>query len=119
MDDEGFLFISGRVGRIIIRQDFKVLIDTIEDKIKQHKNVKECAVIPVQAKIDEEPIAFIIAQDTSIIQSTITELEGEQYQLSELEKPSRYIVLDKIPYLGSGKIDYQLLKQKYLAGNYN
>ena len=110
-DDKGFVYITGRASRVLIRSDFKISMDMIEGKIKSHPAVEECAIITQKTNgIDEEPIAYIILSDAFkniTIDKLINEIQNSDAKLSDVEMPVAFCFVDKLPYLSSGKIDYQ------------
>lgn len=111
MDNEGFIHITGRMTRVIVRQDMKLFADGIENKIKSHSNVIDCAVIAKQTDVDEEPIAFIKVRENTDMERVIGEIQIGANSLSDLEMPVQFITVNEIPYLGSGKVDYMSLKK--------
>lgn len=111
MDGDGFIHITGRMTRVIVRQDMKLFADGIENKIKCHYDVIDCAVIAKQTDVDEEPIAFIKVRENTDMKRVIGEIQNGANPLSDLEMPVQFKLLDEMPYLGSGKIDYLSLKK--------
>ena len=60
IDEEGFITLSGRARRVIIRRAFKISAYTIEDKICELPFVKEWVAVEVQDKVEEHvPMAFV------------------------------------------------------------
>ena len=45
MNEKGFIFITGRTNRIVIKNDFKISLDDIELKINKLPFIKDCATI--------------------------------------------------------------------------
>ena len=61
VDEDGFVFLKGRLRRVIVRLGFKISAYTIEDKISEHPAVKECVAVEVKDKDEEHvPMAFVI-----------------------------------------------------------
>lgn len=116
IDEEGFLFITGRESRVIIRSDFKIPLDAIEAKIKQIPFVKECAVLVSSHDTSfEELEAYIVLKDEYINQLDENEVANEIYTsgvLIDVEFPNSLQLIEDMPYLSSGKIDYQTLLKK-------
>lgn len=114
MDSYGFLYITGRVSRVLVRLDFKIPIDQIEEKIKAHPAVLDCAVIAVRkTEIEEVPIAYIVLKDTNDnIETVLEEIQVSETPLSEMEYPEHIIRLDALPYMKNGKIDYRTLERE-------
>lgn len=119
LDEDGFLFIEGRIKRIIVRQDgFKVFPFIIEKTILQHSAVKECMVVGVpdteyiQGNI---PKAHIVLKDET--KENISQIEQEikdlcNKNLPEYVVPSYYHFRDSMPLTPIGKIDFKALEQE-------
>ena len=117
IDDDGFLFITGRTSRVIIRFDCKISLDVIENKIRASKYVKEIGVIAVKSKGDEIIIGFAILKDeysrlSSCPISIIDDVQSSRNPLNDLEKVNKLIIVDSMPYLSNGKIDYRALEKQ-------
>ena len=117
-DENGHIFVTGRASRVLIRSDFKISMDMIENKIKSNPAVQDCAIIAQRTNgIDEEPIAYIILNDgfkNVTSEQLVSQIQNSDSKLSEYEMPIEFHLVDNLPYLSSGKIDYQkiLVKKK-------
>lgn len=117
-DDKGFVYVSGRASRVLIRSDFKISMDAIENKIKHSPYVEECAIVTQKTNgVDEDPIAYVILKDeykNITSEELINSIQNSEAKLSQFEMPIEFNIVDELPYLSSGKIDYQkiLLKRK-------
>ena len=61
IDEDGFVFLQGRLRRVIVRKGFKISAYTIEDKICEHPTVKECVAVEVKDNEEEHvPMAKMI-----------------------------------------------------------
>ena len=116
MDNSGFLHITGRTTRVVIREDFKISLDDVENKIRLMNGVKDCATINSTSGGSLEEIAVFIERDSTHHDLTYYEnMLKVSKDLSPYELPSRYILIDKIPYNENGKIDYKQLENKFKA----
>ena len=114
MDEDGFLFIKGRIKRMIVRHDgFKVFPSLIENVISSHSAVQQCCVV---GKKDAEhsqgdiPIAFVQLkqekeQDQSAIESELSVLCVKE--LPEYAQPAEWHFLSELPLTPIGKVDYR------------
>ena len=105
IDQDGFVYITGRTTRTVIRNDYKVSLENIEDKLKSTDLVSDVAVIPTNN--GKNLIAFICRKDKCGNNDVII----KQANLSELETITKVIILETIPYMNNGKIDYQALEK--------
>ena len=89
MTEDGFLYIDGRIKRVIIRNDgFKVFPFMIEETIKTHEAVDECMVVAIPDKEFSQgslPKAHIILK------------QGNEYKEDKIEEELRALCLDKLP----------------------
>lgn len=119
IDENGLLFIKDRKKRVIIRPDgHNVFPSTIENVIRRHPAVKNCAVIKSKAT---ESIsgswakAVVVLKDEYLGQEDLVEEELKALCLENL--PERdvaqfYSFVDSLPYTGSGKVDTLKLEQQ-------
>ncbi len=115
MDEDGFIYITGRISRVLVRYDCKISIDMIEEKIKTHPAVFDCAVIVLYTdKNGEEAIAFISLDEKNYhyeLSTILNDIQNSANPLSDMEYPSRFIQVPSLPYLKNGKVDYRALEQ--------
>lgn len=112
MDEDGFLYITGRTTRVVIREDFKISLDEIERKIRALPFIADCAtIISEYGGSIEQIAAFLIAENNAIkdIRGMIEAVNA----LSEFEMPSEFFVVESLPYKTNGKIDYEKVKEIY------
>lgn len=117
MDEDGFLFIKGRMKRMIIRPDgHNVFPLTIENVIMQHQAVEACAVVGMPDKDHRSgkwPVAYIVLK---------VGYKNNEYVLSEIESycakwlPPRdtaleFFEIDQLPLTDVGKVNYHALEQ--------
>ena len=115
IDEDGFIFLQGRLRRVIIRLGFKISAYTIEDKISEHPYVKECVAVEVKDKDEEHvPMAFVMINDqVNISEKEIKEsiLEKCRNELKEYEIPKHIQIVDALPYTPNGKYDFRELER--------
>ena len=115
IDEDGFVFLQGRLRRVIIRLGFKISAYTIEDKISEHSYVKECVAVEVEDKEEEHvPMAFVIinegvSESEEEIKNSI--LEKCRIELKEYEIPKYIQLVDALPYTPNGKYDFRELER--------
>lgn len=106
----GFLYVTGRESRVITNSDFKLSLDVIQEKIAKLGIFQEVATVPFHKGPDEFPALFAQLNEESNDLSIEDVIEKLKMNLGEYEFPAKTILLDKIPSLPSGKIDYQSLE---------
>ncbi len=120
MDADGYLFIKGRIKRMITPfNGHKIFPAQIENIISRHPSVKSCAVVggkdPEHVQ-GEWPIAFVELQE-GVEGSLITEELERVYiqELDDLARPVETIVIPEMPQEAMGKIAYKKLSADYNA----
>lgn len=108
MTDKGFLYIVGRLTRVITKNDCKISIDTVEGKIMNHPIINECGIVTLENNSNDISYAFVTTNGVFDYMSLLNEINKS---LSDLERPDYVIALDEMPHLNSGKIDYVKLKE--------
>ena len=115
VDEDGYVFLKGRLRRVIIRLGFKISAYTIEDKISEHPAVKECVAVEVKDKDEEHvPMAFVLLNEgyndeTAVINDILKKCEKE---LKAHEIPKHIKVVPELPYTQNGKYDFRALEKQ-------
>ena len=119
MDEDGFLFIKGRIKRMIIKFDgHKVFPVYIEGVIGSHPDVLSCAVVGVKDREHAQGQAVhAVVQLNSRTEAEVRP-ELEAIMKKEIEArgiPSSIDFVDEMPHTGMGKIDYLKLAKDFDA----
>ncbi len=119
MDEDGFLYIKGRLKRMIIRTDgFKVFPTAIEDAISICDDISMVTVVGtanVGAVQGQVPHVFYTVKDDS--ERAEADIEAElrslcKQKLPEYMQPVYYTKLDAMPFTSIGKVDFRSLEAK-------
>lgn len=114
LDDEGFIYIVDRAKDIIIRGGENISCLEVEAAIYKHDDVIETAVFAVPDERLGEVSAAVVCFK---LNSTITQVDLQSFVTQHLAKfkvPEHvWFVSDKLPRLGSGKINKKVLKAHY------
>ena len=116
MDEDGYLYITGRTSRIIIRQDMKVSLDKVENKLRASTFIKEVGVIAKKDGDTESVVAFVTIKDEYTAadissEQIIGEIQKSKNPLNDREVVDKLLIVDSLPYRSSGKIDYKSLEK--------
>jgi long-chain acyl-CoA synthetase len=110
-DEEGFLFLQGRLHDMIKVGAHRVGAREIEDVLEGFPGVAEVAVVSGPHPIlGEVPVAFVA------LRSPVTATPGElgafcHARLAPHKVPARFVVCEDLPKLAMGKVDRQTLRQ--------
>ena len=114
MDQDGFLYVRGRLKRTIARADgHKIFPSHIESIISMHPDVLECAVVGVQDKDNcqgKNAWAMVSLKSESQNSSIIEDLFSLCEQLEERARPEKILVFSEIPHTDLGKVDYNKIE---------
>ena len=126
IDEDGFVYIQGRVKRMITRFDgHKVFPVTIESFIAEHELVHSCSVIGVadrermQGQYPMAVIETVAGVDVSRRDEICREIYHLcQEQLEERGRPVAVVCVDEVPLTAMGKNDYRKLEKEYQYFDY-
>lgn len=116
MDEDGFVYIKGRIKRVIIRVDgFKVYPTIIEDVLSKCEKVSACAVVGMRDEKEiqgQVPCAFVALKpgcDAAEAEAELRELCRRD--LAEYQQPAAIRIVDELPYTSIGKVDFRKLEE--------
>ena len=124
IDEDGFLFIAGRIKRTIIRPDaHKVYPLQIEKIVMKHPSVANCAVIPVKDRHHEQGDQPLICVERSQDSRTKEEITADilkmcREEIEQRSQPAGVVFVDKIPITDMAKNDYRKLESLFYHYNY-
>lgn len=126
IDEDGFVYIKGRVKRMITRFDgHKVFPVTIESFIAEHELVHSCSVIAVddrerlQGQYPMAVIELVAGVDASREEEICREIYDRcQEHLEERGRPVAVVCVDEVPLTAMGKNDYRKLEKEYKFFDY-
>jgi acyl-CoA synthetase (AMP-forming)/AMP-acid ligase II len=108
LDEEGYLYVDGRLDDVIVRGAENLSPGEIEDVLVEHPAVAEAAVLGApDDEWGEVPVAFVVAD------REVTELELQTWVRERLRSsrvPARIAFLDELPYSETGKLLRRVLK---------
>lgn len=124
IDEDGFLFVKGRIKRMIIRFDgHKVFPVNIESAIVQEEAVKNCCVVGVNDRSRSQgqyPMAIVELNEGYENKEEICKQIFDKCNevLEERGRPVCVVAIDKIPLTGQGKNDYKTLEKEFVDFDY-
>ena len=123
MDEEGFLYIKGRIKRMITRFDgHKVFPINLESMITEMPDVHNCAVVgtdDMEHSQGQYPMALvevIKGADAKAVCKKIFDYCNENAE--ERGRPVAVVPVDKLPLTPMGKVDNKLLEAQYKDFDY-
>lgn len=117
LDEDGFLFVSGRKKEMIISGGMNIFPAEIEDVLRLHDAVLDVAVIGLpDERWGERVCAVVEASPDGPAPSEEELIEFCREHLASYKKPSQVIQVDEIPRTPSGKPRKFLLVERFGAG---
>jgi len=111
VDSDGFLFLTGRLKRFIKIAGEMISLPALEYALLQKYGNPDSEVLAVEGndQIDPPQIALFT---TIPIELSEANTFLRQSGFSSIGKIHQVVIIDEIPLLGSGKIDYKILKSQ-------
>jgi len=124
MDEDGFLFVKGRIKRMITRFDgHKVFPVNLEAAVSRRADVRNCAVIGVDDREHAQgQYPMVLVEFTPGIDRERACREIYEFcrkNAEERGRPVAVVALDAIPLTGMGKNDHCALEKEYSYFDYN
>ena len=102
-DEDGFLWLDGRVSDMINRGGLKVFPGTVEDVLLAADGVREAAVVGVpDERLGEVPWAFVARVDDGLTEDDLISWCRER--LTPYRVPARVVFVDALPRNDVGKV---------------
>lgn len=115
-DDDGYLFIEGRIDDVIVRGGENLSPGEIEDVLLEHPGVKEAAVFGIPDNDWGEAVAAVIVCHDG---AELTADEAADWIVAHLRssrRPSRIEFRSSLPYNETGKLLRRELKAEFGGG---
>lgn len=114
-DEEGYLFIMGRIDDVINVAGHRLSTGEMEEIVGGHDAVAECAVVGVHDELRGQlPLGFVVLKDGAKIDAETLERElviSVRQQIGAIACFKHAIVVDRLPKTRSGKILRRIIRQ--------
>lgn len=114
IDEEGYIFITGRIDDIINVAGHRLSTAKMEEVVAAHNAVAECAVVGVENELKGQiPMGFIVLKSGVTIKETELEKELVQMVRSKVGPVAAFkkaIVVPRLPKTRSGKILRKIIR---------
>jgi acyl-CoA synthetase (AMP-forming)/AMP-acid ligase II len=113
-DDDGYLYLAGRVSEFILRNGVNVYPQEIEAVLQSHPDVQEAAVLGFDSAEHGEEVGAVVVPCNEV---SIESLSAHCLErLASYKIPSRFETVDAFPRTLSGKIDKRRLRSLFGPG---
>ncbi len=112
VDDQGFLYITGRASDMYISGGSNIYPREIEEKILTHAGIAEVAVVGVPDRLwGEVGIAVCVAREGA----RVTEAEIAEFlsqKINRYKMPKRFVFWEALPKSGYGKVPKRMVRDE-------
>jgi acyl-CoA synthetase (AMP-forming)/AMP-acid ligase II len=113
-DEEGYLFVTGRVKALIISGGENVSPVEVEEVLRQHPQVADVAVIGTpHPKWGEEVTAVVVARDG--IRDSGALADFARARLAAFKRPRRWEFVEALPRNAANKVQTHVLRERFAA----
>ncbi|MBL7558726.1 acetate--CoA ligase [Olleya sp. YSTF-M6] len=122
-DEDGYIFITGRVDDIINVAGHRLSTAEMEEIVSSHKSVAECAVFGVHCQLKgQKPLGLVVLKtETSLNHHTIQNeiIQDVRREIGAVASFREVFVVNRLPKTRSGKILRKLLRNIADQQQYN
>ncbi len=104
LDEEGYLFIEGRIDDVIVRGGENLSPGEIEDVLHEHEAVSDCAVVPVPDEQWGEAVGVAIVPKPGSEVSVESLQDWVKQHLRSSRVPQKVEFWEELPYNETGKL---------------
>lgn len=111
MDEDGFLFVEGRLDDVIVRGGENISPGEVEDCLRTHPSVEDVAVIGLPSvQWGEQIAAVVVLKREEAIQNLADHVRS---LLRSTKTPECWFVEQELPYNETGKLLRRALREKF------
>ncbi|WP_336021639.1 class I adenylate-forming enzyme family protein [Halobellus salinisoli] len=112
LDEEGFLYIEGRIDFQIKSKGVKVTPEPIEEALERHPDVTNAAVVGVDDEEYGQKVTAIVEGSAEVTEEALDAWIRESDSVASHERPREYYFVKAIDRTPSGKLDRQGTKAR-------
>lgn len=117
VDDEGYLYVEGRLDDVIVRGGENLSPGEIEDVLLTHSAVADCGIIGVPDQEWGEVVCAFVVLEEGASASADELCEHVVAELRSSRRPSAVLFVDELPYNDTGKLLRRVLREQYDEAN--
>ena len=113
MDEEGYIYLTGRADDMIIRGGENISPEEVEEVLQAHPKIEEATVIGVpDPEWGQEPRAIVVLKEGEV--ATPEEIiEHCRSKLAGFKRPRSVVFIDALPRSAMGKVSRKKLREEY------
>ncbi|MDQ0466895.1 acyl-CoA synthetase (AMP-forming)/AMP-acid ligase II [Caulobacter ginsengisoli] len=113
LDEEGYLFVEGRLDDVIVRGGENISPGEIEDVLRAHPSVRDVAVIGLPDEQWGERVAAVVVADPPVEAETLA--DWVRQRLRSTKTPQAFFFRPALPYNETGKLLRRALRAELAA----
>lgn len=114
VSERGFLSLVGRLDHTIISGGINVHPERVRRVIAEHPSVTDVAIVGVPDEDWGQAIAAaVVPADDTLTGDHLTDYCRDHPDLSDYQRPRRFLFLETLPQAGTGKVDYRALEELF------
>lgn len=116
MDEDGHLFVKGRIKRMIVRNGNKIFPSEVENIIKTIPEIDMCTIVQMDNEEERHvPVAHIVVKDEyKGMEEEFVKIANEKIEkeMPKFNVPYLYVFRDEIPLTNIQKVDFKNLEKE-------
>jgi len=116
MDEEGYLFIEGRIDDIIVRGGENMSPGEIEDVLLEHEAVADAAVVGLPDEQWGEKLSAVVVLKPAAVTTEAELQEFVKGRLRSSRTPEEFAFWQELPYNETGKLVRRKVRSELMAG---
>jgi acyl-coenzyme A synthetase/AMP-(fatty) acid ligase len=113
LDEDGYLYLQGRIDDMIISGGINVFPSQIEDAVLSHPGVSECVVIGLPSEQWGQQITAFVVCAAEVSADELIE-HVNKTALSRYKRPREYRFVKELPRGNTGKVNRRLLRDQVM-----
>lgn len=114
MDEEGYLYLRGRIDDMIISGGINVMPGQVEEAVLSHPAVSECVVVGLPSEEWGQQVTAFVVCNEQVTESDLA-AHVDSTSLSSYKKPREYRLVSELPRGNTGKVNRKLLRDQGLS----
>lgn len=112
VDEDGYVYLGGRVDNQIATGGIKVSPEEIEQAIDAHPEVAAVAVLGIEDEVwGQRIVAFVVPRVAGLDGKQLDSWCQADDRLARFKRPKEWHLVDALPYTSVGKLDRRTLRQ--------
>ena len=113
LDDDGYLYLTGRASQMIITGGVNVHPREVELLLSEHPEVDDVAVVGVPDDEFGERVTAVVVPTGKVDLDEARVLGGLETRLARFKLPKRVVFVDELPRNTMGKVQKNLLREEF------